>query len=318
MEHERIQTQTPAASGELSIMEVFLSEVSEVPLLNKAQEVSLFRRIEAGKRASKKISSANGNLARAEGETLNMLVADAAAAKEHILRANLRLVISVAKQYTPPRMELLDSIQSGVIGLNKAIDRYDHKRGNKFSTYATWWIRNGVQRNTTNFGRTIRIPTNTQTRLHRILETSQRLTQEYGREPSTQEISAAMSIRVKTVRTLLDANRRPLSLELPVGESGESSLGDFIPADERRTPHEQTDKALMSQQVNLLLKVLTPREEKVVRMRFGLDDGRGQTLEQIGEKMGVTRERIRQIEEMALAKIRPEAQLMGLSEFLLT
>ena len=317
MERERIQTQTPAA-GELSIVELLINEVSKVPLLNKAQEVSLFRRIESGKRASKKILSANGNLARAEGETLNMLVADAAAAEEHVYLANLRLVISVAKKYTPPWVELLDSIQSGATGLTKAIDKFDLKRGTKFSTCATWWIRNAVQRDVANFGRTIRIPTNMQTRLNRILKTAARLTQEFGREPSTQELSVAMSIRVKTVRTLLDANRRPLSLELPVGESGESSLGDFIPADERRTPHEQTDKALMSQQVNLLLKVLTPREEKVVRMRFGLDDGRGQTLEQIGGKMGVTRERIRQIEQIALSKIRPEAQLMGLSEFLLT
>ena len=316
MVHERRLTNPPAESGELSIMDLFLRDVREVALLTKDEEVSLFRRVEVGKRAARKISSANGNLLQEERDSLSGLIADGNAARDHVFRANLRLVIKMAVKYGSYQVELLDSIQVGSLGLSRAIEGYDHKRGNKFSTYATWWIRNGIQRNNANFGRFIRIPTHTLSRLGEILEIFEKYRLQFGRRPTAQELSLATSLKAKTIKDLLVSSRPPLSLDKPFGEENEFSLGDFVTADERYTPHQETDRNLLAQQLEKLLVRLTPRQEKIIRMRFGLDGGGERTLEEIADKMELSRERVRQIQRTALDKIRAKAHLLGLNEFL--
>lgn len=316
MERMRHFTESPAVYGPMSVLELFLDDVRKVPLLSREEEIDLFKRIEAGRNADMRIVRANGNLNPNRRESLEMDAADGKAAKEHVLRANLRLVISIAVKYQNNGVEFLDLIQSGFEGLDRATEKYDYKRGNRFSTYAYEWIRNKVQREIANHGRTVRVPINTMASIYELIKHHSSLSQELGREPTPEELAQVLSLKPKRVRLLIRTNQHQLSLDMPIGEKAISTFADFVPANETETPHAQAERKMLTHDLNKLLATLEPREERILRMRFGLDNGIRFTLDEVGLKLEITRERVRQIEAKALVKLREKAQLMGLSEFL--
>ena len=267
---------------------MYLKEIGRVPLLSADEEIALAKRMEAG---------------------------DEEAQKE-LAEANLRLVVSIAKRYVGRGMLFLDLIQEGNLGLIKAVEKFDYNKGYKFSTYATWWIRQAITRAIADQARTIRIPVHMVETINKLIRVSRQLLQQLGREPSPEEIAEAMEISVERVREIMKIAQEPVSLETPIGEEEDSHLGDFIEDQDAPAPAEAASCMLLKEQLEEVLDTLTEREERVLRLRFGLDDGRARTLEEVGHNLGVTRERIRQIEAKALRKLRHPSRSRKLKDFL--
>ena len=269
-------------------VKVYLKEIGRVPLLSPDEEVELAQRM-------------------AEGD---------AYAKKRLAEANLRLVVSIAKRYVGRGMQFLDLIQEGNLGLIKAVEKFDHTKGFKFSSYATWWIRQALTRAIADQARTIRIPVHMVETINKVKKVSSQLLHQNGHDPTAEEIAAALDMPVDKVREIMRVAQEPVSLETPIGEEEDSHLGDFIPDDDAPAPADAASHTLLKEQLGEVLKTLTPREEKVLRLRFGLEDGRSRTLEEVGKEFNVTRERIRQIEAKALRKLRHPSRSKKLKDFL--
>ena len=281
---------------------LYLQEIGETDLLTMAEEVWLAKRMERGKLAEASLTDAN--LSDDDRMSIEVDIIDADRARAHLIQANLRLVVSVAKKYVGRGLSFLDLIQEGNIGLMKATDKFDYARGYKFSTYATWWIRQAITRAISDQSRTIRLPVHVGETINRVRKTSHRLQQILEREPTQEEIARAMDITDEKVRQVLDVARHPVSLEAPVGTEGDAFLGDFIEDDSMPAPLELASQQLLKAQICEALNKLTERERKIIVLRFGLEDGKFRTLEEVGREFGITRERIRQIEAKALRKLR--------------
>jgi len=281
---------------------LYLKEVSRVPLLTAEEEVELAQRIERGRMAREEL--ARGNVSIRRRHELRRLIEDGWAAREHLITANSRLVISVAKKYMGRGVPFLDLIQEGNIGLIRATKKFDYRRGHKFSTYATWWIRQAVTRAIADQGRTIRVPVHMGDQINKLLRTQHQLTQRLGREPSVDELALALDVPPKKVENMIQVARRPLSLETPTDDEEDSVLGDFIEDDDAPPPDETATYNLLREHLEEVLNSLPPREVRILQLRYGLLDGQAYTLEEVGRKMGVTRERVRQIEAQALSRLR--------------
>ena len=293
---------------------LYFRESGQVPLLIAAEEVVLAKRMEAGKLAQEHLE--NDGLDPGKCPELRDRVSDGLAAREHLIRANSRLVISIAKKYMGRGVPFLDLIQEGNIGLIRAANKFDYKLGNKFSTYATWWIRQAVTRVIADQSRTIRVPVHMGDRINKMLRVSHRLTQELGHTPSTEELGVALEIPTRKVEEMLRVARRPLSLETPTDEDGNNELGDFIEDQDSVSPAEAATLSLLREQLHQILQDLPPREVRILQLRYGLVDGETYTLKQIGNKLGVTRERVRQIEAQALSRLRHLTNARKLRGFL--
>ena len=281
---------------------LYLKEVSRVPLLNATEEVELAQRIEHGRMAREEL--ARGKVSPRRRTELRRMIEDGWAAREHLITANSRLVISVAKKYMGRGVPFLDLIQEGNIGLIRATKKFDYRRGHKFSTYATWWIRQAVTRAIADQGRTIRVPVHMGDQINKLLRVQHQLTQRLGREPSVEELAEALEVPPKKVENMIQVARRPLSLETPTDDEEDSVLGDFIEDDEAAPPDETATYNLLREHLGEVLNGLPPREVRILQLRYGLLDGQAYTLEEVGRKMGVTRERVRQIEAQALSRLR--------------
>jgi RNA polymerase primary sigma factor len=281
---------------------LYLSQVGLVPLLTRSEEVELAKRIERGRVCRDEL--ARGPVSEKKRKELETYIEDGMAAREHLIMANSRLVISVAKKYNNRGVPLLDLIQEGHVGLMRAVKKFDYRRGHKFSTYATWWIRQAITRLIADHGRTIRVPVHMGDRINRMLRSRHQLTQELGREPNEVELAAHLDTTPKSVEDMLRVAQRPISLEKPTDYDSDSVMADFIKDEESPAPEELTQQELLEERVQELLETLPPREALVVRLRYGLPGGEVHTLKQIGEKLGITRERVRQIENQALRRLR--------------
>ena len=299
---------------------MYLKEIGKVPLLSADEEINIAMRMEKGDEAKQMLESginADGKpLTDEEKKQCQAAIDDGTQAKRLLAEANLRLVVSIAKRYVGRGMLFLDLIQEGNLGLIKAVEKFDYRKGYKFSTYATWWIRQAITRAIADQARTIRIPVHMVETINKLIRVSRQLLQEYGREPTPEEIAKDMGISEAKVREIIKIAQEPVSLETPIGEEEDSHLGDFIPDDDAPAPAEAASHALMREQLWDVLNTLTPREEKVLRLRFGLDDGNQRTLEEVGREFKVTRERIRQIEAKALRKLRHPSRSKKLKDYL--
>jgi len=293
---------------------LYLKEVGRVPLLTAEQEVSLAKRIERGKRAREAMAA--GPTTMRKRLELRTTVEDGWAAREHLITANSRLVISVAKKYMGRGVPFLDLIQEGNIGLIRAAKKFDYRRGHKFSTYATWWIRQAVTRAIADQGRTIRVPVHMGDQINKLLRVSHQLTQRLGRDPSIDELADSLEVTPKKVENMIQVARRPLSLETPTDEEEDSVLGDFIQDEESPAPAELVTLNLLREHLQEVLNMLPPREVRILQLRYGLLDGQSYTLEEVGRKMGVTRERVRQIEAQALSRLRHPSHRRRLADYL--
>lgn len=293
---------------------LYLKEVGRVPLLTAQEEVELAQRIEAGRLAREEL--ARGNVSPRRRGELQRLIEDGWAAREHLITANSRLVISVAKKYMGRGVPFLDLIQEGNIGLIRAAKKFDYRRGHKFSTYATWWIRQAVTRAIADQGRTIRVPVHMGDQINKLLRVQHQLTQRLGRDPSVEELAGALDVTPQKVENMIQVARRPLSLETPTDDEEDSVLGDFIQDEEVAAPDETATYNLLREHLDNVLNGLPPREVRILQLRYGLLDGQAYTLEEVGRKMGVTRERVRQIEAQALSRLRHPAIRRKLREYL--
>jgi len=293
---------------------LYLKEVSRVRLLTATEEVDLAQRIERGRMAREEL--ARGNVSIRRRIELRKLIEDGWAAREHLITANSRLVISVAKKYMGRGVPFLDLIQEGNIGLIRATKKFDYRRGHKFSTYATWWIRQAVTRAIADQGRTIRVPVHMGDQINKLLRLQHQLTQRLGREPSVEELATALEVPPKKVENMIQVARRPLSLETPTDDEEDSVLGDFIEDDEAAPPDDTATYNLLREHLTEVLNGLPPREVRILQLRYGLLDGQAYTLEEVGRKMGVTRERVRQIEAQALSRLRHPSIRRKLRDYL--
>ncbi len=294
---------------------IYLKEIGKVSLLTAEDEVSLAKRMEKGKRAQRRLGRGTYNSAEKRRE-LEYLVEDGARAREHLIRANSRLVISVAKKYIGRGVPFLDLIQEGNIGLIRAANKFDYKRGHKFSTYATWWIRQAVTRSIADQSRTIRVPVHMGDQISKMLRMTHKLTQELGRDPRPVELAEELGISESKVEHMMRVARRPLSLEMPTDDQEESTLGDFVEDQESPAPPEEVGSVMLRDTLMEILADLPPREVKILQMRYGLLDGQTYTLQEVGQKLGVTRERVRQIEAQALGRLRHPAHARRLRDYL--
>ena len=298
---------------------MYLKEIGKVPLLTADQEVELATVMSAGREAEARVAQAEADgetIPDAEMAELKKQIKAGEKAKQQLAEANLRLVVSIAKRYVGRGMLFLDLIQEGNLGLIKAVEKFDYTKGYKFSTYATWWIRQAITRAIADQARTIRIPVHMVETINKVIRVSRQLLQELGHDPSPEEISAEMNMPVDKVREILKIAQEPVSLETPIGEEEDSHLGDFIPDEAASEPSEAASFTLLKEQLVDVLGTLTPREEKVLKLRFGIEDGRTRTLEEVGKEFNVTRERIRQIEAKALRKLRHPSRSKKLKDFL--
>ena len=298
---------------------MYLKEIGKVSLLSADEEISLATAMSAGVEAKQKLEEAEKNgteLSEEEMKALKSAVKKGERSKQRLAEANLRLVVSIAKRYVGRGMLFLDLIQEGNLGLIKAVEKFDYTKGYKFSTYATWWIRQAITRAIADQARTIRIPVHMVETINKVIRVSRQLLQSLGHDPSPEEISAEMGMPVDKVREILKIAQEPVSLETPIGEEEDSHLGDFIPDEGASEPSEAASFTLLQEQLVDVLSTLTPREEKVLKLRFGIEDGRPRTLEEVGKEFNVTRERIRQIEAKALRKLRHPSRSKKLKDFL--
>ena len=326
IEVEKIDLSVPDGVSIEDPVRMYLKEIGKVPLLSAEEEIELAKNMEAGAVAKEKIAilkSREENATEEElaeiKEEIKNLQKDLDAgdeAKKRLAEANLRLVVSIAKRYVGRGMLFLDLIQEGNLGLIKAVEKFDYRKGYKFSTYATWWIRQAITRAIADQARTIRIPVHMVETINKLIRVSRQLLQELGREPSPEEIAAEMNMPVERVREILKISQEPVSLETPIGEEEDSHLGDFIQDDNVPVPADAAAFTLLKEQLVEVLSTLTDREQKVLRLRFGLDDGRARTLEEVGKEFNVTRERIRQIEAKALRKLRNPVRSKRIRDFL--
>ena len=296
---------------------MYLKEIGKVPLLSPEEEIDLAQKMSSGNLAQEQLDSAEeGSLSAEETAQLKALLKEGEKAKQKLAEANLRLVVSIAKRYVGRGMLFLDLIQEGNLGLIKAVEKFDYTKGYKFSTYATWWIRQAITRAIADQARTIRIPVHMVETINKVIRVSRQLLQELGHDPSPEEIAGEMAMPVDKVREILKIAQEPVSLETPIGEEEDSHLGDFIPDEDASEPAEAASATLLKEQLVDVLSTLTPREEKVLKLRFGFEDGRTRTLEEVGKEFNVTRERIRQIEAKALRKLRHPSRSKKLKDFL--
>jgi len=301
---------------------MYLKEIGKVALLTPEEEVTLAQAMSAGNAAAEKLAEferrldAGETVDAAEQAAQKKLYRAGEAAKQKLAEANLRLVVSIAKRYVGRGMLFLDLIQEGNLGLIKAVEKFDYTKGYKFSTYATWWIRQAITRAIADQARTIRIPVHMVETINKVIRVSRQLLQELGHDPSPNEIAAEMNMPVDKVREIMKIAQEPVSLETPIGEEEDSHLGDFIPDEGASEPSEAASFTLLKEQLMDVLSTLTPREEKVLKLRFGIEDGRTRTLEEVGKEFNVTRERIRQIEAKALRKLRHPSRSKKLKDFL--
>ena len=326
VEVEKIDLSVPEGVSVEDPVRMYLKEIGKVPLLSADEEIELAQNMEDGAVATEKINVLKGRLDGASEEekaeikeeikTLQRDVDKGADAKKRLAEANLRLVVSIAKRYVGRGMLFLDLIQEGNLGLIKAVEKFDYKKGYKFSTYATWWIRQAITRAIADQARTIRIPVHMVETINKLIRVSRQLLQELGREPSPEEIAKEMSMPVERVREILKISQEPVSLETPIGEEEDSHLGDFIKDDNVPVPADAAAFTLLKEQLEEVLGTLTEREQKVLTLRFGLEDGRARTLEEVGKEFNVTRERIRQIEAKALRKLRHPSRSRKLKDYL--
>ena len=298
---------------------MYLKEIGKVNLLSSDEEIELAQAMDAGNAAKEQLAElqAAGEEIPAEVQSeLDKAIKKGERAKQRLAEANLRLVVSIAKRYVGRGMQFLDLIQEGNLGLIKAVEKFDYTKGYKFSTYATWWIRQAITRAIADQARTIRIPVHMVETINKVIRVSRQLLQELGHDPTPEEIAEEMSMPVERVREILKIAQEPVSLETPIGEEEDSHLGDFIPDEDASEPAEAASFTLLKEQLVDVLSTLTPREEKVLKLRFGIEDGRTRTLEEVGKEFNVTRERIRQIEAKALRKLRHPSRSKKLKDFL--
>ena len=323
---ENIDLSVPDGISIEDPVRMYLKEIGKVPLLTAEEEIDLAQKMEAGAVAKEKIAVREKRIGTVDEQEeteikteIKELKKDLEAgdeAKKRLAEANLRLVVSIAKRYVGRGMLFLDLIQEGNLGLIKAVEKFDYRKGYKFSTYATWWIRQAITRAIADQARTIRIPVHMVETINKLIRVSRQLLQELGREPTPEEIAEEMSLPVERVREILKISQEPVSLETPIGEEEDSHLGDFIQDDNVPVPADAAAFTLLKEQLVEVLGTLTEREQKVLRLRFGLDDGRARTLEEVGKEFNVTRERIRQIEAKALRKLRHPSRSRKLKDYL--
>jgi RNA polymerase primary sigma factor len=295
---------------------LYLKEMARVPLLTTQQEIDLATRIERGRLAETRLSRLNGNGTPRRRSELMSHILDGRAARDHLIKANTRLVVSIAKKYMGRGVPFLDLIQEGNLGLMKAVEKFDYHRGYRFSTYATWWIRQTITRAIADQGRTIRVPVHMSDRIRRLYRVARELEQDMGRKPSPEEIGGAMEVDSRKVQWMMRVSWRPLSLETPVGEEEDSELGAFVEDESTPTPTQSAYQNLLREKIEDVLSTLSPREARILRLRFGLHNGRSYTLEEVGQKFGLTRERIRQIEGKALRRLRHPRRARQLRDYL--
>lgn len=294
---------------------LYLKEMARVPLLTTEEEVDLAKRLEAGNEARAELARLNGTIGDDLRRELEATIEDGKAARDHLIKANTRLVVSIAKKYMGRGVHFLDLIQEGNLGLMKAVEKFDYRRGYRFSTYATWWIRQTITRAIADQGRTIRVPVHMSDRIRRLYKTARQLEQEHGRKPTPEEIALRMDLEPRKVQWMLKVSWRPMSLERPVGEEEDSELGSFIEDLTTPTPTQSAYQNLLREKVEEVLGTLSAREARILRLRFGLQNGRSYTLEEVGQKFGLTRERIRQIEGKALRRLRHPRRSRQLRDF---
>lgn len=327
VEVEKIDLSVPEGVSIEDPVRMYLKEIGKVPLLSADEEIELAQKMETGSVAVEKIPLLKERLAetgdeqekeeiQAEIKALQLDVDRGSDAKKRLAEANLRLVVSIAKRYVGRGMLFLDLIQEGNLGLIKAVEKFDYRKGYKFSTYATWWIRQAITRAIADQARTIRIPVHMVETINKLIRVSRQLLQELGREPTPEEIAEEMKMPVERVREILKISQEPVSLETPIGEEEDSHLGDFIKDDNVPVPADAAAFTLLKEQLEEVLGTLTEREQKVLTLRFGLEDGRARTLEEVGKEFNVTRERIRQIEAKALRKLRHPSRSRKLKDYL--
>ena len=298
------------------VVGLYLKEAGRVPLLRAEEEVSLAKRMEAAEEARRMLDNQDDSLPLDDVYTLRDTIYDGELAQTHLIRANARLVISVAKKYIGRGVPFLDLIQEGNIGLIRATNKFEYRRGHKFSTYATWWIRQAVSRAVADQGRTIRVPVHMGDQLNRMRRVQMRLTQDLGREPTMDELAVGMETTPDKVENLLEIARRPVSLETPIDDEGDSTFGDFVEDVNSPAPAEEVATNLLHEQLKGALDRLPPREAQILRLRYGLEDGRVYTLEEVGQAIGVTRERVRQLEAQALNRLRQSSANVILRDYL--
>jgi len=302
------------------VVGLYLKEAGRVPLLTAEEEVALAKRMEAAEWARQKMTESEESgeeLLWSEEQSLREVIDDGERAQEHLIRANARLVISVAKKYIGRGVPFLDLIQEGNIGLIRATNKFEYQRGHKFSTYATWWIRQAVSRAVADQGRTIRVPVHMGDQLNRMRRVQLKLLQELGRDPKIEELAIGMETTPEKVENLLEISRRPVSLETPIDDEGDSTFGDFVEDTNSPAPAEEVTTHLLQEQLQQALDKLPPREAQILRLRYGLVDGRVYTLEEVGQTIGVTRERVRQLEAQALNRLRQSSAHVILRDYLL-
>ena len=319
-EEEVVDPSTMADSfGTDDPVRMYLKEIGKVNLLTSEEEIALAQKMDAGNTAKEQLEELEkigDEVPEEVKKELNKLIREGERAKQKLAEANLRLVVSIAKRYVGRGMQFLDLIQEGNLGLIKAVEKFDYTKGYKFSTYATWWIRQAITRAIADQARTIRIPVHMVETINKVIRVSRQLLQELGHDPTPEEIAEEMNMPVERVREILKIAQEPVSLETPIGEEEDSHLGDFIPDEDASEPAEAASFTLLKEQLVEVLSTLTPREEKVLKLRFGIEDGRTRTLEEVGKEFNVTRERIRQIEAKALRKLRHPSRSKKLKDFL--